>query len=306
MFKTILVTSMVMPLLTQTPAAPIDPAWKLAVSTPTYHADINKTGASARYKDLVGGKPLVMYPYSGRNLCLSASSVPEEPDDAGYGWRVQIVPLRSDDGGLVAQVEWQRMWYRGERLPTGPKGSMQVTFRPGEPIVFDYLSSGERLVSSNMAAESRGVGRCTAIGMGLEIGLETPVRSEVVEADLWLVRSLPNGNEQSQHQTIRLSPRAGADFYFDDVTLPMQFFNGPATSVTLRTSGRLTLVDVAGGTSQVDVRIGQDVLGDLTRTGGSSTFRLKAGSGEVLAVQVPRVAPNAERMSLRLQLRQIR
>jgi hypothetical protein len=303
MFGSILVTSLVLPLLNQTPPAPINPAWGLRVATPTFHADSQRTGASAAYRNLTPGKPLVTYPYAGRDLCMSASAVPTEPDDAGYGWRVQIIPLRNEGGNLVAHVEWQRLWHRGERLTNSATGSLQVTFKPGEKIMFDYMTSGDRLVSSNMAREARAVGGCAAIGMGLEIGLESAPRTEVVEANLWLVHTLPNGTEQSQQQTMRLSPGSSADYFFDDIPLTFYF-----NSDTVRTSGRLTLVDVVSGTSQVDVNIGQYILDKTSRParGGSSTFTLKAGPGEVLAVQVPKVGPNAERMSLRLQLKQIR
>jgi hypothetical protein len=173
------------------------------------------------------------------------------------------------------------------------------------------LSSGERLVSSNMATEARMVGGCAAIGMALEMGLDSLARTELVEADLWLVRKLPNGSEQSQHQTMRLAPGAGADFYFDDIALGDFFYFNTTTapSLRVRTSGRLTLADIVGGTSEVDVNIGQDVIDATSKVtrGGSSGFRLKAAANEVVAVQVPNPGPFAERIfSLRLQMRQLR
>src|ERR1051326_723764 len=205
---------------------PAGPDLMVRLSTPTYFADGKIMGASVGAR-LELNKPTVLYPYSGRTLCASSSATTDLPNDAGYGWRVQIVPLRNADG-LVLQVDWQRLWDRGAKITNGQHGTAQVTLHTGNRIPFDYLSAGERAISANMAIEMKHVTGCDAIGMGLEISLPAIESPALVEANLWLVRTLANGREPSEHQTIRARPGTSVDFYFDDVKVGLTDANWKA------------------------------------------------------------------------------
>jgi len=172
------------------------------------------------------------------------------------------------------------------------------------------MNASPRAVSSNMAAETRAVtGQpgCTGIGMGLEIGLAPIEREEIFEANLWLVRTLPNGTEQAQRQTVRLKAGTGGDYYFDDVAIS----GGPsAGTVNVRTSGRISALDIVGGKAQMNLHIAQYLVDNSApsgrRNGGTTDFALTAASNEVLSFNVPKISAEAERLSLRIQVRQIR
>jgi hypothetical protein len=329
MFTVPLVASLFALLSFQTEAA-LDSAWVLEVSTPTHLSNGKTLRATAAFKPLTTHQPLVFYPHSGDSLCQMASATREMPTDAANGWRVQLVPLRNA-GGLVMQVDWERVWERGARLTNGPRGRAQVTLQPGDRIVFDYISAGERAISSNMAAEARAVtGRgCDAVGMSFEIGLAPIERREIVEASLWLVRTLPNGTEQSQRQTIRVRAGSGVEYFFDDVTMsgspvpseavpssgnPREFFYHG----TVRTFGKLSAIEIVNGKVKLDLTIEQYLNGSAAgrpslgagpppsgqTTGGSSTFPMTAGPDEVLSFQVPKIT--SDRLSLRIQVKRIR
>jgi len=303
----------------------------ITIATPTYATDGQVTGASSQ-EALQVGQTIVRYAYSGRTLCESSSATTAAPDDAGFGWRVQVT-LLGTGSGLDLQVDWQRMWERGERLPAGPRGRARVLLSPGAHIVFDYLGAGERAISPDMAREAQtvGAGGCDAVGMALDISVPAPDSPSVVETNLWLVRTLPNGTEQSQHQVVRSRAGAKTEFFFDDMSLALAdangkaffFFNGggaPARydTLTVRTSGALTVRDTSNGRVQMDLQIAQRGVEDVLReAGGSATFRLDASPTDVLSYVVPRIGAggisaasasqtSVARFALRVQTKQIR
>jgi hypothetical protein len=229
-------------------AAP--PELDVRISTPTYFATGKVGGASASGWNLALNTPLVAYAYSGGSLCESASAVPDLPSDAGFGWRIQITPLRQE-GGLLAQVDWQRIWERGVKVDGGQKGRAQIMLQPGTPVMLDYLSAGDSQASAFLPAQiSEAKARldfvqksgqrpddvktlqnlmaalqrkldatCQAIGMGLQISVESKKTPAIVETDLWLVYSRPDKPEQSQHQTLRVRAGDSAMYWFDDVAV---------------------------------------------------------------------------------------
>ena len=303
---------------------PQDPAWALQVTTPTYGTDGKITGASATYKPLVIGQPLQIYPHSGKSLCESSSPTRDLPPDAGNGWRLQVVPMSHSGGVLMLQVDWERMWERGAKV-SGPRGKALAALRLGDRIVFDYISVGERALSPNMATEARAVtGQgCDAIGMGLEIGLEPVERTELIEANLWLVRKLPDGTEQSQRQVIRARAGSTVEYFFEDVTMSGAPIVAPGTTpagatreffffnMPVRTLGKLSLIEVVDGAVKLTLFIEQYLAGPSTTpppgvriTGGSTTFPITARPNEVLSFQVPKITD--DRLSLRIQVKRIR
>jgi hypothetical protein len=294
----------------------------LRVSTPTYFADGKVLGATSAGFPIQMNQPIVLYAYSGQTLCLSRSARPAMPSDAGYGWRLQIVPLRNTDG-LVLQVEWQRMWDHGEmlgvNLSAATRGQAQVTLHPGDRVTFDYLSAADRTRSATATevTQANPTPACPAIGMGLEVGLQPLQGPALVEANLWLVRTMPDGTERSQRQTIRASLGTTVDYYFDDITFaptPEAAARAgvPPGERSVHTFGRIAPIKIEDGKVRMDLMIAQELnegVPPSLATAGSSTFPLTAGPDEVLSFQVPRIAVGAglgERLAVRVQVRQIR
>lgn len=295
----------------------------LRVSTPTYFADGQVRGASSAGLPLQMNQPMVLYAYSGSTLCLSRSARPTMPDDAGYGWRLQIVPLRITDG-LVLQVEWQRMWERGGmlgvKLSAATRGQAQVTLHSGDHVLLDYLTAADqtRAGAATDVRQTAPAPACPALGMGLDVGLQSAEDPALVEANLWLVRTMPDGTEQSQRQTIRASLGTTVEYYFDDVTVAVTPHSAggagaPSGERGVHTFGRISPITIQDGKVRMDLTIAQGLSvkepASASYGAGSSTFPLTAGPDEVLSFQVPRISVDgglSERLAVRVQVRQIR
>jgi hypothetical protein len=205
----VIVCAALSPLSAQQPASL---ASQIRVATPTYFADGEVRGASA------GGfarlnQTAVTYATAGATLCHSTSAVPEPPTDSGYGWRVEITPLKETGSDVVVQVAWQRAWERGQRLDAGRRGSAQLTLKSGGRAVLDFLSP-----------PTVPDGTCTAVGMGLEVRVEGSnfgssllqlQATDLVETELWLVQQLPDGTERSEKQSVRTRVGSVSEFFFD-------------------------------------------------------------------------------------------
>jgi hypothetical protein len=298
------------------------PNLMLRVSTPTYFADGQVRGASSAGLPIQMNQPIVLYAYSGPTLCLSQSPRPAMPTDAGYGWRVQIVPLRNANG-LVLQVEWQAMWVRGEMLGVNlsavTRRKAEVTLHPGDHVMLDYLSAADHTAagSATEATPAAPAAACPALGMGLEVGLQPVEGPALVEANLWLVRTMPDGTEHSQRQTVRASLGSTVEYYFDDVTVAVTPSGGrpgaPSAERSVHTFGRISPIKIENGKVRMDLTIAQELSAKepvpASYGAGSSTFPLTAGPDEVLSFQVPTTFVDggvAERLAVRVQVRQIR
>jgi len=207
--------------------------------------------------------------------------------DAGYGWRVEISRV-SSVGGFVLNVKWQRTWQRGVRLTDGPRGATQVTLQPGVPILFDYVSASDDSVAAGRGnlqgrfQTLRSMFSCSAIGMGLELRVPAIIPQAVLEVNLWLVRTLPDGAEQSQRQVLRARQGSQAEFFFDDLIVALTSPRGRGTppaagaSTPVRTSGGITPLSSEKGKLKVELVISQYVVAASAKNGlspgGSTTF----------------------------------
>jgi hypothetical protein len=193
---------------------------RVVVAAPVYQPD----GAmSMETVALSTDAPGVVHLFSRRSICDPASSGATEPADAGFGWRVSSTLVRATADEVVIGLDWQRLWDRGRKISGGPSGTVQLTLHPGDRIPLDHIPNP-------LATDA-----CRAVGMGLEVRLARttatpPVDASLLpigsveggarrlDADLWLLHTLPAGAQQAQHQTVRV-PLDGAPFAFPAVTL---------------------------------------------------------------------------------------
>jgi hypothetical protein len=173
------------------------------------------------------------------------------------------------------QVAWQRLWDRGVKLTNGQRGRAEVTLKPGDKLMFDYLGAGEITAA------------CDAIGMGLEVGLApATTQGALVETELWLVRKQQDGSEVTQRQVVR--QRVGetpVSFYFDDVKV-----GEPPNEYSFKASGSLSIKEIVDGKMQMSVMLTQsspDIgkLPTLHRSGTAGNF--VAAPGDVISLAMP-------------------
>jgi hypothetical protein len=62
------------------------------------------------------------------------------PTDAGFGWRVDGRIISGSPSEVVVQIDWQRLWDRGEMV-NGPRGSVALTLHPGERVPLDSIAA---------------------------------------------------------------------------------------------------------------------------------------------------------------------
>jgi hypothetical protein len=256
---------------------PAPSTYTLQVSTPTQFADGVVRGASGSFGPLRIGQATVLYVFSGKTMCESSSPVATAPGDAGFGWRLDVTPMREANGALVMQVAWQRMWERGTKLTNGSRGRADVTLKPGGKLMFDFLGAGETTAA------------CDAIGMGLEVGLaSTANQGPLVETELWLVRKQMDGTETTQRQVVR--QRVGeppVPFYFDDVKI-----GEPPNQVGFKASGTLAIKEIVDGKMRLSVMLAQsspdsDKWLTIHRSGTAEI--IVAAPGDVVSLPLPAV-----------------
>jgi hypothetical protein len=178
------------------------------------------------------------------------------------------------------------------------RGRAELTLNSGDRLLLDYLGAGESVAAG-----------CNAVGMGLEVGLEPQVpTNQLADAELWLVRFLPNGIEETQRLLVRLQVGgAAAPFFFNAVTLkPLTFWNdsrpSTATEEIVLTSGELAVAPALDGKvlikfsltrkhgpADADGRLWADKL-----QGGTTTYRdVMAMAGDVLEWKLPPISVSA-------------
>jgi hypothetical protein len=201
------------------PASP-PPVLRVVVAAPIYQPNGSVSGEIAT---LPGLSPSVLYIFSRKSLCDSATTSDSEPRDAGFGWKVAAHVANATAAELTVSVDWRRMWDRGKAIADGPAGHAQLTLHSGDRIPLDHIPN---------ASPSDA---CRAVGMGLEVrlgrapapptgGMPIGAReggSGQLDVDLWLVHTPPGGREQAQHQRVRLNS-SGGPFTFPAVKFTTQ------------------------------------------------------------------------------------
>lgn len=132
------------------------------------------------------------------------------------GWRLAITPVREENGALVLEAVWPRPFgfSKGYFLaaPIHTR-STSLTYRVSAQPLTLTLKPGARVLLDRLSVDIPAGGACNAIGLGLEIGIDSS-RSTVVESEVWLVHRKPDGSESSEKQTLRTTSGTPSAYVF--------------------------------------------------------------------------------------------
>ena len=120
------------------------------------------TGRFAGFAGESGIEPFESYAWANETLCLLSASSREPATIPAVGWFFRGRVLKRTGDEFLVDIEWARLWDHNTRLTNGPKGSMQVTLRTGEPLTLDEVTPA--------------VGGCPVIGARLEAAILPQVR----------------------------------------------------------------------------------------------------------------------------------
>ena len=196
-----------------TPPAPAKPPadFVVLVAAPVYQPDGGITTETVALPPTGAG---LVHLFARRSLCNPAVAGATEPTDALFGWRVASQIVSRTERDVVVSIDWRRLWDDGRKTPNGPGATVQLTLHTGARIPLDHITNSKPRQD------------CRAIGLGLEIRLAlaevaaparsglvplgaTPGGAKPVDAELWLLHTLPSDVQQVVHQTVRLSTEGG-------------------------------------------------------------------------------------------------
>lgn len=297
----------------QPQGTPVSGNLKVRIATSTYMPDGRVLSASASDWPLRLNEPMVAYASSGRTLCEPKAASTQQPESPAAGWRLELTPIRETAGALEVRVQWRPLGLARKeplgRLASNP--GTTLTLHAGDRIVLDYINSADRFgwfafqregqlgyFVANKNRQAADAPACSAVGMALEIGLESAKVVPVVEAELWLVRANRDGTERADRQVLRVPVGQPASrYFFDEARLA-----DPATGTFAKVSGDLSVVAVENG----QVRFNFNVIrksGKAAHTDTASSFRdLTAAIGEVVAFKLPADDPKTD-LPLSIRLR---
>jgi hypothetical protein len=266
----LLAVSFVVQAATAGSAAPPAAELKVVVSAPVYQPD---GGVVTESTPLSATTPSAVHVYGRRTLCDTATTGAAEPADAGFGWRLTSHVVRASEASLVVSVDWQRLWDRGQRIASGPAGTVQLTLRPGDRIPLDLIPN------------SAPTDACRAVGMALEMSVVRSAAPAVtgallplgaveggagaLDAELWLVHTLPAGQMRAEPVTVETA-RGEA----------LVEFTGSFKRYRAATGSEFLLVNMARSIAGVAAPAGG-------LKGGTETVIPLPGPTEVLAIEIP-------------------
>jgi len=251
--------------------------WLVVVAAPVYQPD---GGVMAETVTLPAAGAGLIHVFARQSVCDPATTGAAEPADAGFGWRVASQIISRSDRDLVVSLNWRRLWDAGGKVANGPSGSVQLTLHPGDRIPLDLI------VNRSPRPE------CRAVGLGLEIRLgraasasaspAVPATSTIpigataggakpVDAEFWLIHTLPSGAERVMHQVVRV-PVAGGTFGFAPTAI-----DTPRGSLDVQLTGAIGRYRTPAG--------GEFLVLSMTRTvtgGGLPASGVSATTGSVI------------------------
>jgi hypothetical protein len=195
------------------PASPPN-NWLVIVAAPVYQPDGAVTAETVNLPSAGAG---LVHLFARRSLCDPAVAGAAEPTDARFGWRIASQIVSRSEKDLVVSIDWRRVWDAGRKVSGGPNGTVQLTLHPGDRIPLDHIAN------TTPRAD------CRAVGLGLEVRLARPAATspatppaasalpmgataggeKAVDADLWLLHTLPSGAQHVTHQVVRLEKLGG-------------------------------------------------------------------------------------------------
>jgi hypothetical protein len=260
---------------------------KVVVSTPVYQPN---GAVSADTTILPNAGPSVVHVYARRSLCDTAAAGASEPADAGFGWRLTSHTVRVTDTEIVMSIDWKRVWDRGQRLANPPSAAVQLTLHPGDRIPLD-------LISNALPTDA-----CHAVGLGLEVQVARTASpgasgsallplgaveggAKPLDADLWLVHTMPTGTQQALHQGVKL-PADGSAFSFVPVGL-----STPQGALNVEITGSFRRFRSPNGAEYLLVSMARVISGSGVPaggvTGGSATIIPMPNPTEVVSFEIP-------------------
>ena len=190
-------------------APPQLPRPMLWLATNTYHTDRPGGGSSASGKPVDLMRPLSFVTYSASMCGFSAGNIPMDAN-AELGWRVTVLTKSiTPESHVILSVTWSRE--RHGKVEA--RGASEVLMRPGDSVPLDVAETPEH----------RKLTSCGMTSAELELQLEPIVWNSArgvanrVSTDMWLVRRLPNGQEQTEQINVRSVINEEVPFYFTDL-----------------------------------------------------------------------------------------
>lgn len=232
---------------------PVD--WVVLVAAPVYQPDGGITTETVALPPAGAG---LVHLFSRKSFCDISVATANEPADAGFGWRVASQVVSRTDRDVVVSLSWRRLWEDGRKTNTGPGGTVQLTLHLGDRIPLDHIANAKPRPD------------CRAVGLGLEVqvGRGAPPGpalpsllpagaiaggAKALDAELWLLHTLPSDVQRVVHQTVRI-PVEGGSFSFAPALV--------SGSTTVEMSGSISRYRTTTGDEYLQVFLTRRVRGE--------------------------------------------
>ena len=228
------------------------------------------------------------------------------------GWRVEILPIRVQDGAATFRLKWMRA-IDGGKDSNDKSEDIELTLRPGESRAMDSAAipvdkqTGRRCpVWDNQGKQVE----YSSVALRVSVDYRPAQYNErrLMGADLWLIERLPGGAERTQSLNVRGLPHRPIPFYFDairDQAVSLDIFG----SLVIRPGSDAFLVEV-----DANSRYGPATFDWRERKGNAiraSESRLRVAPGETVELTLGKLDAGAQpftsrRYAIRIQVQQLR
>lgn len=155
-------------------------------------------------------------------MTLEARAEGPFQEGATSGWRVEIVPIRVNDGAVTFRLKWIRAL--GINSGMQPKSEdIELTLRPGESRPMDTVEipldteTGRRCqIWDNRGKQAEY--RAVSLRVSVDYHPRESEERRLMSADLWLIERLPAGAERTQSLSVRALPHREIPFFFDSIS----------------------------------------------------------------------------------------
>ena len=297
----------------------------------SYRADGSNSGAAYDTEPSLESRV-----YASAKLCQLGAGSRNAPAWAMHAWRFSGRVLSKTRDQAVVELTWQRTLDSGNDVPL-PESVTQLTVRAGDRAAVDTVHGPpEGSCATNVAFEVRYMPRLSdvvrpfgagdaragshargtdgASAAGASVGgsgagvssVQAARRATRMVADLWLVHSAPDREDEVIHQTVR-APQEGADFGFAPITI-----DTPRGKLIVSVGGSFGVADgqltfITNRTVQYQFDAARDGASADVR-GSGRTVNAMPGPDEVLSFEMPPIpgspggAPLPNQLSVRVRL----